>query len=195
MDTPKKGFSKGAKITLSIIGGLIALLVITVIATDTPEAAAARKAKAASAESGPAPAEVEHRVIPGLNPVDVYRSLEKRGFVIKKIHKDGYSVRTCIQEMPSITFSADVAGPGTKEVDNVTATVMVDGAGKVIQAGVEYLSFIASVPYTGADPQAAHDWVQSNFDTDSATTTIGGASFTIIAPTAFYRMLMIDPAN
>lgn len=195
MDTQKKPFPKWAKVTLAIVGGLFALLLITVLATDTPEAAAARQSEAAKAEVAPVTAKSAHQVIPGLNPVDVYLSLEKRGFTVKKSYRDGYSLRTCIQEMPSITFSTNVGGPGTKEVDDVTATVMVDVAEKTVQAGRDFLAFVASVPYTDANPQSAHDWVLANYDQDGATTTIGGAVFTIKAPTVAYRMLMIQPVR
>lgn len=184
-----KPFPKWAKVVISIVGSLFLLLVIIVIATDSPEAAAERNAQQEHI------AKAEHRVIPGLNPVDIYVNLKQRGFTVKDSYNPGYSIHDCEQAWPSVTFVASVGGPGSRAVDDIRATVMADGVQKTALAGRDFLALIASVPYTGANPDMAHQWVVDNFNRDSAIITIGGAVFVLKAPNPVFRLLSIRPAE
>lgn len=184
------------KKALKIIGlsalAFIVLVILLGVFSDPPTEA--ERAAAAAAQVEPAPAEEPpSRFIAGMNPVDVPLNLEKHGFTVKKDFGGGYTTRTCKQILPGVEYTAEVGGPGTRDVDMVRAMVMADGVTQTALAGRDFVAFVASVAYTGAQPQNAHDWVVANFDQDGATTTIGGATFTMKAPSALYRMLLIEP--
>lgn len=189
------------KRTLKIIGlslaGLFILLVIIGRTLGEPPAKAEQSATQAvipePETSEPSPE--GRKALPGLSPVDVYVSLENRGFEVKKEFSEHYASWTCVQKWPSLELTAEVIGPNADEVGVVRAMVMADGVTKTAAAGSDFVAFVASAPYEGSDPQTAHDWVIANFDQDSATTQIGGAHFTLRAPSAVYRMLTIEPVR
>ena len=190
------------KRTLKIIGlslaGLFILLVI--IGRTLGKPPAKTQAEAAQAPATPEPEVVPaaskgYQAIPGLSPVDVYLSLEKKGFEVKKEFGEEYASWKCMQKWPSLELTAEVIGRTADDVEVVRAMVMADGVNKEAVAGRDFVAFVASAPYEGSEPQTAHDWVIANFDQDSATTRIGGAHFTLRAPSAVYRMLTIEPVR
>ena len=175
--------------------GFIALCIVIGLTVDLPATSAvAKPAEEVAEQVTTSPEPTPATIIPGLNPVDVYLTLEKRGFTVSKNLKPGQLSWTCKQSWPSVEFSAEVFGPEVDEVSFVRAEVMADGVNKTALAGRDYLAMMASAPYTGSQPQVAHEWVVANFDQDGATTTIGGTSFTLRAPSEVYRMLTIQPA-
>ncbi|MBL7954398.1 MAG: hypothetical protein JNJ91_05125 [Flavobacteriales bacterium] len=184
---------KALKIIGAVILGIIALglIVGNLAGPDTTQSEVPTTPEAASEpEAQPAPT-----VISDLNPVDVYLNLEQRGFTVTKNLKPGQLSWTCRQTWPSVEFVAETFGPEVDRASLVRATVTADGVNKTALAGRDYLLLVASVPYTGAQPQVAHDWLLANFDNDSATTSIGGATFTLYAPTQAFRMLTIQPSR
>jgi hypothetical protein len=137
----------------------------------------------------------EPQLIPGLAPVDVYLNLEQRGFTVTKDLKPGACSWMCEQLYPSVKFNASVYGPETDVVSFIRGEVMADGVEKTALAGRDFLAFLASIPYDGAESQAAHDFVVQNYDLDSSVARIGGVQFTLRAPSVVYRTLLIEPVR
>ena len=189
---------KALKYTVLALVGAFVLVMAIGLLSEPPTAEERAAAEASSNESQPPESEadeVAQHVIPGLNPVDVYLNLEQRGFTVTKDFSGGSAIWTCAQKWPSVDLTADVIGSSATEVTMVRAMVMADGVEKTALAGRDFVAMVASVPYDGAQPQVARDWVVSNYDQDSSTTTIGGARFTLRAPSDLYRMLLIEPVK
>lgn len=191
---PEPSVAKNIIKALLIGGGVLFLLIILVgIFVDAPPTTPSAPVEVETEPVTDAP--VVPEIIPGLAPVDVYLSLEQRGFIVEKDLQTGACSWVCTQEWPSVKFTADVFGPDVNSVSSVRADVMADGVNKTALAGRDFLAMVASVPYTGAEQQASHDWVIANYDTDSATMVVGGAQFILRAPSELYRMLIIGPVR
>ena len=80
----------------------------------------------------------------------------------------------------------------TKNVVSISATAMIDINEKDIVATKQFFQFISTLPYDNANPKLAASWVDKNFNNNKATTTIGGVTFTMLAPTQFVRMLLVE---
>lgn len=189
---------KALKILALAVLALVVLIFVVGLFSDAPSKAGSPSAPTEQPAAPDAPEsgeEVASSLIPGLNPVDVYLNLEQRGFTVSKNLKPGELSWTCTQTWPSVEFVAETFGPEVDKASLVRATVTADGVNKTALAGRDYLALVASIPYTGAQPQVAHDWVLANFDQDSSTTNIGGATFTLYAPTEAFRMLTIQPSR
>lgn len=189
---------KALKILALAVLAFVVLIFVVGLFADPPSKAGSPSApteQPAAPDTPESDEEVASSLIPGLNPVDVYLSLENRGFTVKKDFGEGYASWSCVQKYPSVELSADVQGPSATEVNMVRAMVMADGVEKTALAGRDFVAFVASAPYTGAQPQVAHDWVIENYDMDGATLTVGGVIFTMKAPSVLYRMLIIEPVK
>lgn len=187
---------KALKILGAVIVAIVALgLIVGNLAGPPAKQAEAReKPQDTSLRESDQPAAASSTgAIPSLNAADVYLGLKERGFTVEKDLANGASF-VCSLVSPSLELKAEVSGSSGTEVTLVRAMVMADGATKKAIAGRDFLAFIASVPYANAQPQAAHDWVIQYYDVDGATTTIGGAAFTLKAPSEHYRMLLVEPA-
>ena len=189
---------KALKILALAVLAFVLLIFVVGLFADPPSTSAPHSAPTEQPAAQVTPEsseEVASSLIPGLNPVDVYLNLEQRGFTVTKNLKPGQLSWTCTQTWPSVEFVAETFGPEVDKASLVRATVTADGVNKTALAGRDYLALVASIPYTGAQPTEAHTWVLSNFDQDSATTNIGGANFTLYAPTEAFRMLTIQPSR
>lgn len=131
--------------------------------------------------------------ITGLNPADVYLSLEDRGYTTSKEHSLEGMVWVSSSSDVSMSYTVTMGGKSATSVDLLKAAVVAMN-GDSIGAGRHMLAFVASVTYSGAEPQRAKDWVLEHFDEDGATTTIGAAKLTIMAPSNLTRMLVMEPA-
>lgn len=178
-----------------VVAALILLSLIGAMFGDQPVKKVERFTPSEEATPEVEPAEPDApRVIAGLNPVDVYLNLEKRGFKVEKNFTSGALSWKCVQAWPSVQYESEVFGTSATEVTYVRSSVMADGVEKTALAGKDFLALVSSVPYTGAEPQKAHDWVMANYDQHEASIVIGSARFTIKAPTVVYRMLILEPA-
>lgn len=166
---------------------------VLLIACSTPSPSSAPSATAEPTLEATSQVE-RHTVIPGSNPVDLYLSLEQRGFSVEKQFGSEMNSWTCTQDFGSVKYTTEVFGPEVDVTGSVRATVLADGVNKSAQVGADFLSFVASMPYEDAQPQKAHDWVVEHLNEDSANITIGSVRFLLRAPTDMMRMLLIDPA-
>lgn len=131
--------------------------------------------------------------IPGLSPADVYLNLEQREFKTEKSFNSEYgNLWTSTHSVVGIDFRVVVFSYNVENVVSVQASAMVDPKEKKIVATKQFFQLVSTLPYENASPEQAASWVDKNFDNDKATTEIGGVTFTIIAPTQYVRMLLID---
>lgn len=131
--------------------------------------------------------------IPGLSPSDVYVNLEKEGFKTEKtFDSENGNLWSSTRSANGIKYKVDMFSYSTKNVVSISATAMIDVNEKDIVATKQFFQFISTLPYDNANPKLAANWVDKNFNNNKATTTIGGVTFTMLAPTQFVRMLLVE---
>ena len=145
-----------------------------------------------------APTEIvkaKSQLIPGLMPVDVYLNMEKQGFTTEHIFdtENNFYEWTCKHSVEGLDFRVEVSGNKVDNVNFVRATAMIDPAFKKSEAAMPFIKFVSSLPYEGSIPTKAVQWVEENFNTHQAKTTIGGVKFEIFAPTVGARIIVITP--
>ncbi len=133
------------------------------------------------------------RYIPGLSPTDVYLSLEQRGFKTEKSFNSEFgNLWTSTHSVVGIDYRVEVFSYNIENVVSIEATAMVDANEKDIVATKQFFQLVSTLPYENASPEQAASWVDKNFNNNKATTQIGGVTFTMIAPTQYVRMLLIE---
>jgi hypothetical protein len=132
--------------------------------------------------------------IPGLEPIDIYVSLQNRGFKTEKRLSTKYSFWYSKSSAAGIDYNVTTYTENdVNSVVSVTATAMLNGEEeKDIVAVLSFLQFIASAPYKNADPQKAIKWVETNFNKDKVNININDVTYTIYSPTNRLRMLTIE---
>lgn len=137
---------------------------------------------------------VEPNAIPDLMPVDVYLSMEKRGYKTKFYATDHFWASTkefgnILDDDGVIYYLVEVHGPNTDSVHRVNVLISMTKKDPSAIALPELL-FVASIPYNGADPQKAQEWVRQNIGKKSKI-IIGGVTFEIDVPATTSRSLKI----
>ena len=131
--------------------------------------------------------------IPGLSPSDVYVNLEQEGFKTEKtFDSENGNLWSSTRSANGIKYKVDMFSYSTKNVVSISATAMIDVNEKDIVATKQFFQFISTLPYDNANPKLAASWVDKNFNNNKATTTIGGVTFAMLAPTQFVRMLLVE---
>lgn len=173
---------------LALVGAFVLFMAIGLLFGDrvSPAADAAPSGTDTSSESTPAS-------IPGMNPADVYLSLEDRGYTTSKEFNTQRVIWVCSSSDAAMSFVVTMSGKTATTVDLIKAIVLSMDGGSIAPAQ-HVLAFVASAPYTGAEPQRAKDWVLEHYDQDGATITIGPVKLTIQAPTVQSRILVMEPA-
>lgn len=105
-------------------------------------------------------------VIPGLAPVDIYLNLEAKGFTTEKqfavaTGKD-WTEFTCTMEDGTCRFTAIIYIPKgqTSQVAGVLGLVqnLRGDESRMNSLSAPFLSYLATLPYTGSEPVAAKIW-------------------------------------
>ncbi len=157
---------------------------------DEGDAKAAGLRRVAANAAAAATPDKPGKAFPGLKPVDVYLNMEKEGFQTKKLLATEQCEWTSTRSGQGAEMSATAIGPDTGSVTLITGTC-VNLADATSTKAAAMLGYLASVPYTGADPAQAKEWVKDNINTDNARITIGGASFHIMARASTPRVRML----
>lgn len=139
------------------------------------------------------PNSFSYKYLPGLAPVDVYLNMEKYGFETE-IHLSEKSGNFWIstKNVPGIDYRVETYSSNIDNVESVKATATIDMYHKNISTTQQFFILITSLPYHGADPQRAGNWIRDNFYNDKATIVIGDARFKIFAPTNAFRKVIIE---
>lgn len=79
-------------------------------------------------------------------------------------------------ESAGATYRVDVVGSSAEEIRRVAASFLGVPPHATAAHGIDFLGFVATVPYQGAEPARAQAWVRDHYGID-AETVIGGAHF------------------
>ncbi len=89
----------------------------------------------------------------------------------------------------TIEWRVDMIGSSPTVIRSVDATVLWYGSGDGDAAFDDFLGYIATLPYDGAQPEAARTWASAN---TTGTTSFGGAEYQLVsAATGKTRSLTI----
>jgi len=127
--------------------------------------------------------------LPGLSPVNVTLSLEQQNFTCTQVKKGvAYYERTCLKGLPStVLFQVVISGRESFIVDFIEIVVRQNG-NPDNKVATELLSFVASLPYDGASPEDARQWVENTIPTlsakpdDAQEAVFGGVKFVLSGP-------------
>ncbi len=133
---------------------------------------------------------VDGKYIPGLEAVDIYLNLEKKGFKVKHEKNDLQEWWNCTSQMDSNDLQVEIFGKSYNKITAVHVTALNSfGINNTIK---EFLGYVASLPYSGSKPEEAKKWVENSFNGNN-TTIINGVQFETYAKTPYSRILIIKP--
>jgi hypothetical protein len=127
-------------------------------------------------EAKPAPSN-----IPGLTPQDVYLSLENRGFTCSEpeLMEPEDEVRwTCERQGAKGRCLVEITSKDANSVRLLKAWVISHERARADALAGDFLGYIATVPYEGAQPEEAKAWVEQNVGS-KASAEFGGVSYTL----------------
>ena len=117
--------------------------------------------------------------IQGLTRVDVTINLERRGFQCSgqqfMRNRVAWVCRSAALD-GSYEFTVDIQGASSTQIDFVNAIALNYGSRPTEQVAVDFLGYIASVPYEGSRPAEARQWLIQNIAAGGEM-TIGTAHF------------------
>lgn len=134
------------------------------------------------------------RAIPGLAAVDVHGNLTSRGFTLQTYYSDIQSEWKCTRKASNCDYSVEAFGSSPTEITSVVATINNFSNRSTRALASEFLGFLASLPYDGATPVEAKNWVQANVDR-KAKKQFGPVVFETINYARWGRMLRITKAE
>lgn len=136
-------------------------------------------------------------IIPGLEPVDVYLNLEKKGFTTTKHFGQSQNTFVCELEEDDCSYTVTAYTPAGSASTVKTVQVMAQWFGPGDDAATEklkpFMSFAATFPYEGATPEQAKRWVEANLGKEVSATFAAGVKFELFSK-ARTRLLRISMA-
>jgi hypothetical protein len=121
------------------------------------------------------------RNIPGLTPQDVYLNLENKGFKCSEPELMGpdNEVRwTCEKKEANSEYLVEIDSSDANSVRLVEAWVVSSDPARADALAQDFLGYVATVPYEGAQPEEAKAWVEQNVGS-KASAEFGGVSYTL----------------
>lgn len=133
---------------------------------------------------------VEIKIIPGLTAVDVHGSMEKIGFQTEK--NIGAEISTWRSKMSDDNgnYEVTVTGNGPEKLTSVDGRYSALSNPNMASA-TQFLQYVSTVPYKGANSEVAKEWVGSHSD-KGGDTIINGVKFRITARDNNNRSLYIN---
>ena len=121
--------------------------------------------------------------IPGLTPQDVYLSLENRGFTCSEPEVMGHEndVRwTCERQEAKGRYLVEINSKDANSVRLLKAWVISprEPPARADALAQDFLGYVARVPYEGAQPDEAKEWVEQSVGR-KASAEFGGVSYTL----------------
>lgn len=173
-----------AGVVINVMGGAVPQATVAPLAqsaaTETPtDAPEPTRTPAATKTPLPTKApEVVAGLIPGLVRTDVTVNLEERGFTCGSVEEsDGYYSWLCQIDNDEASGFVTVYGRTLTTVDLIDASIT---AGDDVAGAI--LGFIATMPFEGAEPEAARGWVEATLpgiakNGDVRTKRFGGVEY------------------
>lgn len=172
----------------SCLGSLVAILLliffvpffIALLGRDTGSTGSSNIASPvrAQTESSPSPVQSEH-YIPGIAGVDIYGNLKDRSFSVKRDFGKNSVFWTCESSNPLASYRVDVMARTPTEVIYVSGTLLYSGDKQADPFAKPFFGFLATLPYTGSNPEEARKWVEKNIGNIGAKTSFGDVEFLI----------------
>jgi hypothetical protein len=133
---------------------------------------------------------VTFKTIPGLTAVDVHGSMEKIGFQTEK--NIGANISTWRSKMSDETgdYEVVVTGNGPQKLVSVDGRYSTLSNPNMVSA-TQFMQYVSTVPYQGANPEAAKAWVGSHAE-KGGDTLINGVKFRITPHDKMTRSLYIN---
>lgn len=129
------------------------------------------------------PEDPTFKPIPGLKLANIVKLLVEKGLTLKRLpgRNDGTGVRSadiweCKGKSPTADLWSNTFGYAEDRIDAWKGQIMPLQTGDYSDEAKAFLGHLAAVPYDGADPARAREWLETNL-MDKATTTIGGVKF------------------
>jgi hypothetical protein len=134
-------------------------------ATNTVAATQAATKTPAIVETNTPQPETTKSNIPGLTSGDVTANLKTKGIdCARPIKTNAFYIRNCTAEDSSRNIKIGIYGKGLLDVDYIF--VGIDSFGKPDTLfAYQFMGFIATLPYTNAQPDKARSWVETNLPT------------------------------
>jgi hypothetical protein len=133
-------------------------------------------------KSGPKPeAKPAPSNIPGLTPQDVYLNLENKGFKCSEPELMGPEddVRwTCERHEAKGEYMVEINSKDANSVRLLKAWVISHEPARTDALAEDFLGYVARVPYEGAQPDEAKEWVEQSVGR-KASAEFGGVSYTL----------------
>ena len=179
-------------VVLCLCGAMLSLLGRN---SDTPQSSQTPAAQSASPTIVPSET-VEPTVtqipalLPSLFPPNLVASLEERGFVCNPVERgELYFVRTCEKDTGSYLLRVDIYGRELFLADLVEASILQFVGEPSDELTASFLGFMATIPYDGATPQRAQEWVESTIPTledegDARVQFFGGVKYRLVGTSA-----------
>ena len=143
------------------------------------------------------PSETGQRTDPtiqGFEPAPTYLALKEMGFHKETNYGGEYGTTwTCTRMDYGINYVVSIYAPSaSSDVQNYRLTITIEPGIEDIQKGIWMMKELACVKYDTANPELTRSWVENNYNNDGATTIIGSAKYTILAPSEVTRILNIE---
>ena len=120
--------------------------------------------------------------IPGLEVYDVQGNLEDEGFECEKSTYSDETLKTmwlCELDEGEKSYSVEIWARDSFNVYAVEANGLNYTETTNTAALGDFMSFIATLPYEGSNPQESSEWVKENLEQHDVTHIQGDVSFTI----------------
>lgn len=117
--------------------------------------------------------------IPGIAGVDVYGNLKDRGFSVNREFGKGAVFWTCESSNPLASYRVDVTARTPTQVMYVSGTLLYSGDKQADPFAKPFFGYLATLPYTGSNPEEARKWVEKNIGNIGAKTSFGDVEFLI----------------
>lgn len=119
-------------------------------------------------------------IIPGFTAAVLYNQLENKGFRIDKQADAEFFFVDCDRSQSEFNEHVRIAGESYNEISEIRASYTNFSTGKTIDLCKPFISYIATLPYTNAEPETAKKWVIDNLG-KNIDTLISGVKFKIVS--------------
>lgn len=164
----------------------------TSVPTETPTPAIPTATPTPKPTNTPRPTAtpISPALVPGLWPADVTENMKARGFECSGV-QDGqdYLVWSCTRNSEVAMLRVDIYGRTLTSIDMIEAASLQFGVPDDALS-TEFLGFVSTMQYDGANPDAARAWVRETLPTlqgagDVRSATFGGVDYRLYGiPTA-----------
>lgn len=134
--------------------------------------------------------------IPGITTGEITENLKKKKLICNPIQafESGDYSHYCHLDSPSLQIRVDMLGKNPIMVDSIDACIMLSSSSQRNTA-IEFLGYMATLPYTDSDPEKASTWVYTTIPTlqgqgDIRELIIGKVKFTLYGVSTAYTLLM-----